>query len=206
MKALEEIYLDVIRDDARLSDKGRGECPHLDLYDTFLAEYREKATSIFEIGVNYGGSISMWQEFFPNATIYGLDVKSWPLDRIKHLDRVIPIKLDQGDSVQLSEFASNGPFDVGIDDGSHIWSHQILTFEKLWPSIRAGGIYVVEDVLTSYQWYLDGVKSTHTDYAQGPITAVEYFKSLIDDLNESHVLGVDWILFRMNSIVVKKRA
>ncbi len=56
--------------------------------------------------------------------------------------------------VQLDAFALRGPFDIGIDDGSHIWCHQILAFERLWPAIKRGGLYVIEDVLTSYDAWL----------------------------------------------------
>jgi cephalosporin hydroxylase len=79
---------------------------------------------------------------------------------------------DQGNEVQLKELEKLGPFDLIVDDGSHIYNHQILTFNVLFPFLKKGHIYVVEDVCTSY-WPNFG----------GNPTCIEYFKNLIDAVN-----------------------
>jgi hypothetical protein len=50
----------------------------------------------------------------------------------------------------LTRLASNGPFSIIIDDGSHVPSHQWKTFTYLWKSLAPGGLYIIEDVETSY--------------------------------------------------------
>jgi hypothetical protein len=46
--------------------------------------------------------------------------------------------------------AAEGPFDVVIDDGSHVSAHQITSFYFLFNHLRAGGFYVIEDIQTSF--------------------------------------------------------
>ena len=59
---------------------------------------------------------------------------------------------DQSNTTFLSHFLerSGGNFDVIIDDGSHLPSHQVISFEALWKSVVPGGQYIVEDTETSY--------------------------------------------------------
>ncbi|MHA2374451.1 MAG: class I SAM-dependent methyltransferase [Candidatus Thorarchaeota archaeon] len=220
MKSLREIYEFQVRKDYRATDKGRGARSHLELYQTLFDSYRQTATKLFEIGVRHGGSIRMWENYFPNATIYGLDIQEKAIRRLSG-ERIKGFQVDQSQTDQLEFFGKEqGPFDIGIDDGSHVWSHQILSFESLWPFIKPGGLYVVEDVLTSYDIWLDNSKSAQRiDYAQGGQSCIEYFKDLVDHINfygedwdsietEEYTdlqRTVDWIAFRANSIFVKKR-
>jgi hypothetical protein len=79
------------------------------------------------------------------------------------------------------EFLNNicekyGWFDIIVDDGSHINNHVTHTFEKLFPRIKPGGVYVVEDVCTSYWEQYDG------GYLKQD-SSMEYFKRLTDDVN-----------------------
>jgi predicted O-methyltransferase YrrM len=69
-----------------------------------------------------------------------------------------------------------GPFDMILDDGSHMNEHVIYSFEHLWDSIKPGGVYVVEDVCTSYLPYYGGGR-----YLEG--TMMEYFKGITDEVN-----------------------
>ena len=212
MKTLNEIYNHVIK--TQRTDKGRGFKNHLELYGDLFSSYRENASKVFEIGVNRGGSISMWHEYFSNATIYGLDINPEAMERVKG-ERTVGILLDQSDKAQLGIFGlKHGPFDIGIDDGSHVWSHQILTFETLFPYIKPGGLFVCEDVLTSYPFWLQNSKSAkRIRYATGNISTIDYFKELVDKINfygkepsgENTILHeIDWISFRYNSVFIRK--
>lgn len=112
----------------------------------------EKATDILEIGLQRGGkwrnenvspSLAMWGEFFPNATLYGFDIKN-----LKFTDeRVRFFKGDQGSIFDIMKFANSTPmFDFILDDGSHYADHQMITFLALWPKVKQGGIYIIEDM------------------------------------------------------------
>jgi len=223
MNTLKYIYDELLEQDPRCTDKGVGFNSHIGLYEDLLSSYRDKPIKLFEVGVNRGGSVKMWQRYFEKAQIYGLDIREKVIRR-KQLDRISLLKVDQSSESELLNFGKKyGDFDIGIDDGSHVWKHQILTFECLWPHIRSGGLYVIEDVLTSYPNYKENRAArkggkTITKYGnlQGEIDAVSYFQHLIDEINlygkdddisslSYNQRSIEWILFRHNSIAIKKK-
>jgi cephalosporin hydroxylase len=98
---------------------------------------------ILEIGVKGGGSTVFWKQLYPAATVVGMDIKlrSWLSD-----DGVIYVEGDQSDPAQLTKIANeHGPFDLLIDDGSHMSDHQAISMRTLLGQVRPGGLYVVED-------------------------------------------------------------
>ena len=139
-------------------------------YDKLLSQFREQFTNILEIGVQFGNSVRMWEEYFPNAIINGIDID--PNCKKYETERIKIIIANQENETQLKELKKLGSFDLIIDDGSHIYKHQILTFQTLFPFLKKGGIYVVEDSVTSY-W---------PEFGESP-TCIEYFKNLIDEIN-----------------------
>lgn len=220
-KTLREIVGEVcVEFGNRVTDKHRSSRQHLSLYEQLLPPHRYTAKKVVEIGVNRGGSIRTWQKFFPNATIYGADIRNKTLANIRGLDRVVPFHLDQSKAEDLARLAAEGPFDVFIDDGSHIWSHQIATFETIWPSIAPGGVYVLEDTCTSYDHWLDteGKTRVSVNYNDQPLSCMEYFKKLLDHLNfdgqdynhpdqaySDFQRTIDLICFRTNVVYITKR-
>lgn len=75
-----------------------------------------------------------------------------------------------------------GPFDIIVDDGSHMASHIITTFETMFPYVIAGGMYVMEDLHTQYLKTYGG-EGTLTSPRDGPGTATQYLKHLVDEMN-----------------------
>ena len=60
-----------------------------------------------------------------------------------------PIRVpgDQNDPAILNEMATrHGPFDIIIDDGSHVGEHIITSFRALFPDLTANGLYAIEDL------------------------------------------------------------
>ena len=138
---------------------------------------------LLEIGIYNGASHAMWLDYFPEATVYGIDIDRATLKKVRRLTdgnpRLILGLVDQGSREQTQEWAEKQGvmFDVIVDDGSHIVSHQIASFEVLWPFISEGGVYIIEDTYTSY-W----PNSKHS-YVDQSLTCVEYFKAMVDELN-----------------------
>jgi hypothetical protein len=138
---------------------------------------------VLEIGIGYrddltlgGNSLYMWKNYFPRASVYGLDIFE---KRLVGVPGVVAFRGDQSDPAALQTVVEScAPFDLVIDDGSHIGLDIITAFGVLFPAVRPGGWYVIEDLETSYiqQPYGGGPAGT-------PHTGVALTKSLLDDVN-----------------------
>ena len=82
-----------------------------------------------------------------------------------------------------------GVLDIIIDDGSHLNEHIIETFKILFPKLKDGGIYVVEDIQTSY-WNDYGGDSKDLN---NPKTAMNFFKRLTDSLNHQEIPDENYV-------------
>jgi len=118
---------------------------YLPYYWMHFRDIRFEVRHVLEIGVQTDRSIRMWEEFFPNATIYGLDIDP-ECERLAGGRCKIFIG-DQSDRTFLNQVveSAGGHFDIIIDDGSHRVEHQLTTFDFLFPALSEHGIYVVED-------------------------------------------------------------
>lgn len=102
-----------------------------------------KQGRVLEVGVAYGGSLMMWQELFPDGLIVGVDndpTAIWPEGTVR-----IIADQDSSDMVDLACDASPDGYDLIIDDASHVGSLSEVTFELLWPLVKPGGWYILED-------------------------------------------------------------
>ncbi|MGW1176265.1 hypothetical protein ACWD4P_21430 [Kitasatospora sp. NPDC002543] len=166
------------------SDKWGGLHWFAPLYERHLHHLRTQPVRVLEIGIGGydnpafgGGSLKMWKHYFPRGLVFGVDLfdKSG-LDQ----QRLRTLKADQGDPAQLTEIAErHGPFDIVIDDGSHINEHIRTSFRALFPHVRPGGLYVIEDLWTSYA---PGYGGNEDPEACGG-TALGLVKQLVDDLH-----------------------
>lgn len=111
----------------------------------------KKIKNLLEIGISFGGSLLMWNEFLPKTNIYGMDIsdKRFKKKRQKLEDKGIHIYIgDQANPKDLQVFR-NIDFDVIIDDGGHRMQQQQVSFAELFPTLKSGGMYIIEDLHTS---------------------------------------------------------
>ena len=161
---------------------------YFEIYDRHFAAFRNRPVTIVEIGVNKGGSLQMWKNYFgAQAHIYGIDIN--PDCRRLAEERIEIMIGSQSDRSFLRSVAKSIPhIDILIDDGGHTMEQQITTFEELYPHIQPHGVYLCEDLHTSY-W-----KKFGGSY-RGKNTFIEFSKHLIDQLNawhsEKRKFGVD---------------
>jgi hypothetical protein len=146
------------------TDKGSSAHKYTDVYENFLMPTRNQARKIFEIGVAGGASLFMWRDFFPNAVIYGIDIED--SSRLNS-ERIKTFVADQGKRKELAKFiASNGSgFDLILDDGGHSMDLQQISLGFLFPHVKPGGYYILEDVHTSLMypgWGIDEDKKNTT--------------------------------------------
>jgi hypothetical protein len=116
------------------------------VYHEMFGHRRQAVRRVLEVGVNAGSSLRMWEEYFPAAEIYGLDIRR---EVLFSSGRIRCYHADQGSAQSLLAAVAEtggGAFDLIIDDGSHIDAHQILTAETLLPCLAKNGIYVIEDI------------------------------------------------------------
>jgi len=157
---------------------------YADAYEWHFRHLRHRAITLLEIGVggyrdstSGGESLRMWKEFFPRAQIIGIDIH--PKEGLSE-DRIAILQGDQSDEKFLDDVASRyGPFDVVIDDGSHICAHVIASFRALFPHLAEDGIYAIEDLQTSY-WARGYGGSSGLDRAG---TSMTFLQELVDGLN-----------------------
>jgi|TARA_B110000902_G_scaffold217047_1_gene250076 23S rRNA U2552 (ribose-2'-O)-methylase RlmE/FtsJ len=152
---------------------------YFDIYDRHFKRFRDKEVVILEIGVSNGGSLQMWKEYFgKNAKIYGIDIdprcKEFEEDNIKIFIG------SQSDRDFLKKVKVSIPMvDILIDDGGHTMRQQRTSFEELFDYIKNDGVYLIEDLHTSY-WALFGGGHKRRN------TFIEYSKNFIDYLNAFH--------------------
>ncbi len=159
--------------------------PH---YEASLKHLRGKRFTLLEIGIGGftyagagGASLRMWREFFPRATVVGLDL----FDK-SHVagDRIEVYIGDQSDPEVLRQIVSDHPdLKVVIDDGSHVPAHILASFQTLFPLLPNDGIYAIEDTQTSY-WPDWGGQAD----PKAPGTSMDLVKNLVDGLNYEEFL------------------
>jgi tetratricopeptide (TPR) repeat protein len=152
-------------------------------YFKYFNPLRKRRLRIIEIGIAQGNSLRMWKDFFPNAEIFAIDKN--PNCNILNIERVKIYIGDQSDEYFLESFVNEigSGFDIIIDDGGHMMSQQIITFHILFSHLKPKGIYVIEDLHTSYNSEYNG--GLHQQNS-----TIEFLKNLIDDLNFKGRAGI----------------
>lgn len=152
---------------------------YLHYYRAHFGPLRFRRMTVLEIGVggydapSPGGSLALWRDYFPRSTIVGMDLHP------KAVAFGPRVKFEQGDQSSVADLQAlvdrHGVPSVVIDDGSHVAEHIQASFAFLWPLLSAGGIYVIEDLCTSY----------HRDFGGGrpapPESAIGLLQSLAGD-------------------------
>ena len=162
-------------------------CRH---YQRHFQARRLQNVNLLEIGIGGfddprqgGQSLRMWKAYFPNGRINGIDLTDKTCHEEERIRTFAGSQVDQAFLERV--IAEIGPPDIIIDDGSHRSEHVIASFEILFPLLAPDGIYVVEDLQTSY-W---GPESNVTGDWGGssdlnaPQTSVNFLKRLVDCLN-----------------------
>lgn len=146
-------------------------------YEAHLGPLRRDNVRLLEIGVKHGASLAMWEQYFPQAEIFGLDID--PACRQFETPRSTIFIGDQADPTSLrSMMARIGPpLDIIIDDGGHTMAQQRTSFEVLFEYVRPGGLYIVEDTHTSYREKNGGGEPGKPD------TFIALLKGLLDDVH-----------------------
>ncbi|MFK7869076.1 MAG: class I SAM-dependent methyltransferase [Roseobacter sp.] len=149
---------------------------YFDIYGRELAELQGRDVNFLEIGVFRGGSIPMWEGFFGRRS--DLTFADIDPDCTRFATERSKVEIgDQSDPAFLAGLAADhGPFDLVVDDGGHKMDQQITSFQHLWPHVKTGGLYVVEDTHTSYWPGFGGGYREDSSF-------IEFAKKLVDQMH-----------------------
>lgn len=175
MKSLLELYL---QHDGKVSDKWT---LYLTEYDRLFNRYRHDPVSLLEIGVQNGGSLEIWGKYFLNAErLIGCDINIRCAQLSFSNERIQVVVGDANTDSTHTQIKSLSPsFDIIIDDGSHTSSDITKSFARYFPSVKAGGLFIAEDIHCSYwQEYEGGLFYPHS--------SISLFKRLADIINHEH--------------------
>lgn len=192
------------------TDKSSRYHDYLNVYEHAFQDLRTSKFQMVEIGVHQGASIRMWEEFFPRASLIGVDIST----KCKKYatDRVSIVIGDQSKQDFLDSFGASIDPTIVLDDGSHVWSHQIETFKTLFPILRPGGFYVIEDIHTSFSepyaktYGSPGGQTAYdfiADIARG-ITAHELADPTTDDFDAYARNNIESLVFLKHSVLIQK--
>ncbi len=170
------------------TDKSNAAHGYSVLYQRHLDSRRRRVRSVLEIGIGGitsrsgfatpagGQSLKMWRSYFPRARIVGIDIEA----KAVRGRRIAVERGSQDDRDFLLAVARrHGPFDIIVDDGSHVAADVLASFEVLFDHLVPGGVYVIEDLEHAYL----------ADYGGGPpgdIGHLGLIKGLLDDTLRKH--------------------
>ena len=149
---------------------------YFEIYERHLAPFRGRPVLLLEFGVWHGGSLQLWRRYLgPQARIVGVDVNPECAGLAEEgIEIVIGDQADPATHRSLRE--RHGGFDIVIDDGGHTMEQQVTTFREIYPAVRDGGLYVVEDTHSSYHAHWGGG-------LRRPGTFIEQAKLMIDQMH-----------------------
>lgn len=215
---------------------------YLDTYDELFTPLRRKPITFLELGWGEydpewgnsshprtgGRSAQLWRRYFSKAAaIHVVDIEH----KVNTVQGVSLYEGSQDDPEFLARVHEQaGDFDIIIDDASHVSRLTIASFEILWPYLKPGGFYIVEDLHTSYHnWFSPFSGDANPDPRQprsdGGPTAMQYLKNLADEVNyrgiRSHGpeheyewdcypkrfwqgYSIEWIRFQYQMCAIKK--
>ena len=181
---------------------------HMMIYDRLFASFRENPDiSIIEIGIANGGSLQLWRKYFgENASVIGIDIQDKTELATQSGAKIFVGDQGAHDFWEIVTPQLGNPHII-IDDGSHRCNDQIMTFDSLFPILQDGGLYIIEDIHTSYRSAYGGGLRAHG-------SLIEHLKRMVDDIhiaehqrqsNMNHHSHVFSIQLYPNLAVIEKR-
>lgn len=145
-------------------------------YEKHFESIRNDNIKLLELGVREGWSINMWAEYFPNGDFWGIDNDKEHLCPKSFDNKKINFSIgSQDDEVFLKSVCGENKFNIIIDDCSHMSNLSIRSFEILFPYVKNGGLYIIEDLHVCHL----------PEYNPLGLSTIEYFSRIKrDDINK----------------------
>tara|TARA_B100001250_G_scaffold339302_1_gene306626 strand:- start:443 stop:1255 length:813 start_codon:yes stop_codon:yes gene_type:complete len=173
---------------------------YIEIYESYFSKIRHDKLKILEIGIADGKSLLTWSDYFENSQIIGIDIHNINIVE-KKLDRK-NIEIHQGsqsDKNFINEIIKKySDFDIIIDDGSHISKDVKASFDLLFPALKNNGLYIVEDMQTSYNHFFGG-NPFDLKYSS---SHMNFFKNLTDRLNYQEIANPFYLKKKYDSEII----
>jgi hypothetical protein len=198
------------------TDKSSDHHDYCKVYESYLSSFKYSNVSVIEIGVGGyeftdrgGQSLRMWYQYFPNGKIIGIDIykkEGIINDRTEFWQGS---QTDENLMKTIIDREENAEIRIVIDDASHVNKLTIETFKKVFPMLKSGDLYFVEDVHTSY--WEDHFSGNEKPGAKS--TTMGFFTELTHQLNHETIQPkyknmyagkIEFIHFYKEMIVIKK--
>jgi hypothetical protein len=150
------------------------------VYEDLFKRYQNRTCTILEIGCDKGGSLQLWKRYLgPYAQIVGVDINP---ECKNSEEEQIQIEIGSQSDPEVLELIiqRHAPFDIIIDDGSHIMSDIATTFRRLFQHVSLDGIYIVEDLHTAYWSSFEGGLGQENSF-------IEFSKKVIDAIHVEYI-------------------
>jgi len=166
-------------------------------YEKHFSDFKDKKINLLEIGSYFGSSAAAFSKYFPHAKIFCIDIN---LSNFRYESKnIFPFGLDATNSKMVKRFldkinlGENPFFDIIIDDGSHLLSHQLKSLDIFYNTVSPGGYYVIEEY--RFCEFLNHLKDTSDPPLSKIISDIKNNKSLnLKHINEQ----------TLNNIIQKK--
>jgi cephalosporin hydroxylase len=131
-------------------DKSSLDHDYMPTYERLLEAHPDRTVwSVLEVGVAGGGSLLLWKDLFPGAAVTGVDIL--PVFPSAERYGIVVVLADATDRQAMGRVVERGPFDLIVDDGSHVPADVWATLLLLHESVSVGGVYVIEDLNYPYE-------------------------------------------------------
>lgn len=174
-------YLDAIANQVQ-ADKGSFYHDYTRVYSNYFKDLRNKPIRFLEIGIYKGNSVKLWETYFPLAELHFIDITSQNIEYFSSRSAYHFLNQEDISALKLLAESIGKPFDIIIDDGGHTMNQQINSLIALFPYVKSGGMYIIEDLHTSYWKEYGGSGTPLFPNAKGT-TTVQFLKNLIDAVN-----------------------
>eukprot|EP00547_Thalassionema_nitzschioides_P014528 CAMPEP_0194250352 /NCGR_PEP_ID=MMETSP0158-20130606/22824_1 /TAXON_ID=33649 /ORGANISM="Thalassionema nitzschioides, Strain L26-B" /LENGTH=270 /DNA_ID=CAMNT_0038987137 /DNA_START=16 /DNA_END=828 /DNA_ORIENTATION=+ len=208
-------YLEAAKSLNPVTDKVTGHTYEI-MYGKFLLPYyhRKPNMKMLEIGLGCdmgrarpGASVALYKKLFPEAELWEAEFDGECVKKIAgkgELEGIHTLVGDQGNAAVLDSWIekSGGNFDVIIDDGGHqncqIWQ----SFLKLWPTVKSGGLYFIEDMQVARRRHF---RKVHTETCDGNLIVPDKLKEFFDELIYNRKSDIEFMFCQSEACVLGKR-
>tara|TARA_B100000242_G_C42872632_1_gene404941 strand:+ start:14 stop:760 length:747 start_codon:yes stop_codon:yes gene_type:complete len=173
------------------NEKGHG---FSKFYKKYLSEFKNEQINILEIGSYAGASAAAFSKYIPNSKVFCFDVN---ITNFKYSsDKIFVYGLDIKNEYKVSKilkqiFKKNKfeKFDLIIDDGSHLLSDMLFSFNFFLKHVKKNRFYIIEDFKhPNYYKYNKDTNEILIDNLLKIIPKKEYFHSKIMNKNDQEFI------------------